>query len=180
MRRKLFTLAAGVSAVLCVGVCVLWVRSYWVGESLSGERWERAFRIYSTRGTFGVNVFWLYNKWGEPLFRRKPTEYSRWPEPYPQRSAEDLGAARVVRLPGFTHYTVEPGVGGGNIRLGEWTVGVAYVLPAALFVVLPALYVRRLLRARHGAGRCAACGYDLRATPGRCPECGAVPPVAPL
>ena len=28
MRRKLFTLAAGVSAVLCAGVCVLWVRSY--------------------------------------------------------------------------------------------------------------------------------------------------------
>src|SRR3954453_18428155 len=28
MRRKLFTLAAGVSAVLCAAVCVLWVRSY--------------------------------------------------------------------------------------------------------------------------------------------------------
>src|SRR4051812_31841756 len=27
MRRKLFTLAAGVSAVLCVGACVMWVRS---------------------------------------------------------------------------------------------------------------------------------------------------------
>jgi hypothetical protein len=29
MRRRLFTLAAGASAVLCAAMCVLWVRSYW-------------------------------------------------------------------------------------------------------------------------------------------------------
>src|SRR5690349_16453002 len=31
---------------------------------------------------------------------------------------------------------------------------------------------------RLAAGQCVACGYDLRGSPGRCPECGRVAGVA--
>jgi hypothetical protein len=56
-----------------------------------------------------------------------------------------------------------------------WSVAVPSWLPILLFSILPAAQVlaryRRSQLARR-AGLCRFCGYDLRATPARCPECG--------
>ncbi len=69
---------------------------------------------------------------------------------------------------------------GGDV-LGELPSFRRVVVPswfavAVLLAPLAVLTGRRLRRGRRVAvGLCPACGYDLRATPGRCPECGAVP-----
>ena len=67
-------------------------------------------------------------------------------------------------------------------RVKQWglvadDVRVPYWLLAVVTGVLPAAWLRRRRRERRTRllGLCPRCGYDLRATPGRCPECGKVP-----
>jgi hypothetical protein len=69
---------------------------------------------------------------------------------------------------------LNPGSTGRRIRVPDW-----FAMLLALSLSFPWLISRRrTAKARRLAesNACPACGYDLRATPERCPECGRVTP----
>jgi hypothetical protein len=70
--------------------------------------------------------------------------------------------------------------GGGNVvrdyfmGCPDWALMVLFGVP--LVPTIPIMLVRRRARVRIRKGLCVKCGYDLRASKDRCPECGTVVP----
>src|SRR5436190_1094615 len=69
------------------------------------------------------------------------------------------------------HYDFYPAIwSGGSAQTDIFLPYAAIVTAFALGPVIAFVF-----RRRRAPGRCFRCGYDLRATPDRCPECGTIP-----
>jgi len=67
-------------------------------------------------------------------------------------------------------------------ELGRWWQGLSFFILLGAIGALSFLAARRESARLHrqASGLCVKCGYDLRSTPDRCPECGTIKEKTPV
>ena len=189
-RRLLLNLLTALSLLLCVAVCVLWVRSYFVPDLLqvfrydADDNWfaERGYHVSCGRG--GVAFGWNFKR--HPILSAEERanlwkwcpDRGRWHWTLRRQNWMGYGGYTGRRRFGFGRNGYDSAaIGIARYTQQHSTVVVPWALPAMLLAAVPGSLLYRRLR-RRPPGLCPRCGYDLRATPGRCPECGAVASVS--
>jgi hypothetical protein len=159
MKRRLVNLLAALSLLLCAATVVLWVRSYRIADYLSFKTDDRSIAVTSVAGQIA------FMRTQSPyLLARDGFDFRSVPM---QRYGRDpwgiLGFGRYERHATlFDLYVID---------LPHWALDL-------VTLVLPSAWYHRHWRhwKRMNERSCVRCGYDLRATPDRCPECGTAAP----
>ncbi|HWE93181.1 MAG TPA: hypothetical protein VG269_04340 [Tepidisphaeraceae bacterium] len=168
-----------VSLLLCVAAVLLWARGMFVGDFL----WCND----------GVGSTGVFNARGRLMITRRPLSLfnpitpgvgpPRWEFTH-GRPPRDL-LATVDALYGPSQYARHAGFAWGVSRDGGQVISRDAVVPLWAVVVVtglcPFVVLRHWIRdrrRRRSIGLCPTCGYDLRATPDKCPECGTVIPIS--
>jgi hypothetical protein len=183
--RSIFVVA---SVLLCLAVSASWVRSYWVSDVLiwgdgngsDGDRSKPEDRytksIVISRGgvmcqaryeVWGIMSGWLFGGPFHSLEHVPPTSYPFY------RPAYASSPPNINRYAGMGFEIVTPAPS-QQFGYAEDTKSVTTPLYAQVLLtaILPGLSLRSWRRRR----LCVSCGYDMRASEGKCPECGMVVP----
>lgn len=186
MRQFLFNIATAISLMLLIGSLGFIVHSCMYGADGFAVR-RITYRTGSDLGfTARYDPHWVVDDCGFGMgirHARLNLGYSRSfaadnGDPNPHRHSEyHLNGQWANPVPGgpWFNYVRRGGPPFDAPGEGQWEIAVPAPLVLLGFGILPLVAVYR--RVPRKKGYCQNCGYDMRATPNRCPECGTVPHV---
>lgn len=172
MKRWTFRILAAVSLLLWLAIAVTWPMSYWWTVLYILNRYPEPTSISLDSG----RIWWSRGGLGTP------TDTGVRIEPNTASSGRSIFSLSFhtndFRLLGFEHEKLNETIIFGTLNNRQMipTTLHAVALPLWFLLVLfswPILpWIRSRRRAAMPEHHCGQCGYDLRATPDRCPECG--------
>ena len=166
MLRRLFNVTSALSLLLCISTIVLWVLSYRGIASL----------VWAKHG-----VRYEFNSGGGQLIA---TRFHPWPEQpwFVEFDPGPFGLPPGAPWSGIRHHVAKFEYASGQYlppfawqvpRTNYRRVGMPEWFAALLTAAMPIFWLVQFARRRTiKPGVCPSCGYDLRASSDRCPECG--------
>jgi hypothetical protein len=184
LRRIIFNGLTVLSLLLCLVTVILWVIASYRPRILTVANWQDEPRHLS----LSVEAHgWVYDGivWGS--WRKEVWGHQEDPasvlDPFRKSFSKSFGPANTVFRTWDDHLiTWDPPKDVSASGSNTWhTDAVRFSRMTVTFCLLPfGWIVTRIVQSRRTArtarlGCCTTCGYDLRATPDRCPECGTMP-----
>jgi hypothetical protein len=150
--------------VLCAVVSIMWARGYWRFDQIMLVK-KDMYKLASTGGEFSFS--WsrrssISNEWKIDFHSQEQSslyiQYGTWEELPWRRLFGGFAAHRASDAMSWDRY---------DVAVPYWPI-----LAALLFNLFRRIHRDKVARERIADLVCISCGYDLRASEKRCPECG--------